>query len=157
MTDLRQYLLSIIVMAVICGVITGIFKNKSTYGSIIQLLAGLAMLIVLISPVKNIKLSNMISFPDSFTEYAKEYTQQGIQESVRAKGDIIKAQTEAYILDKAASMNTIISVSVVVSEESIPKPIFVTLKGDASPYKKQVLENDIEKQLGIAKENQIWI
>ena len=68
--------------------------------------------------------------------------------------DIIKAETEAYILDKASQLNVELSVEVTIDEENIPTA--VTLSGEVSPYARRQLQEIIESDLGIAKENQRW-
>ena len=69
---------------------------------------------------------------------------------------IIKDRTEAYILDKAASMGLSLRVEVILSEEEIPKPITVKLWGTVPPYTKTRLRNWMEDTLGIGEEDQLW-
>lgn len=70
--------------------------------------------------------------------------------------DIITQRTEAYILDKAASMSVALQVEVTLSEENPPVPRAVTLTGALSPYQKSTLEDFISGNLGIAKEEITW-
>jgi hypothetical protein len=46
---------------------------------------------------------------------------------------------------------------VYLSEDTIPVPISVEIRGSVSPYGKQQLTKLLEEELGIAKENQLWI
>lgn len=154
MDEIRQYLLSLIAAAVMCGVVHGIFGNKGTYGSLLRLLTGIVMLITLLAPISRIRIPDIASLPESFAEDARRYTEAGTEAADQAKAAIIKSQTEAYILDKAASMEVDICVEVVMSEDS--EPVAVMLQGSVSPYEKQLLESQIEAQLGIARENQQW-
>ena len=69
--------------------------------------------------------------------------------------DIIKEETEAYILDKAADLHANLHVEVIVGEDNLPTA--VTLSGEASPYARRQIQAIIANDLGISKENQKWI
>lgn len=156
MDEIRQYLMSLIAVAIICSIIHGMFHDKSTYGQLIGLLTGIVMLVVLLSPLKKITIPDWAPFQENYKLLALEYTEEGVAAANSAKADIIKAKSEAYILDKAASLDAHIYVDVTVSQEPDSIPVAVTLRGAISPYGKQVLEREIETQLGILKENQQW-
>ena len=74
----------------------------------------------------------------------------------RAMSGRIKAQTEAYILDKAAALEVTLLVEVEMSDEPIPVPCGVRLAGDVSPHAKNKLSGIITEDLGIEKERQQW-
>ena len=69
--------------------------------------------------------------------------------------DIIKEETEAYILDKAADLHANLRVEVAVGEDNLPAA--VTISGEASPYARRQIQAMIANDLGISKENQKWI
>ena len=69
--------------------------------------------------------------------------------------DIIKEETEAYILDKAADLHENLRVEVAVGEDNLPAA--VTISGGASPYARRQIQAMIANDLGISKENQKWI
>ena len=81
----------------------------------------------------------------------------GELESRNAIAASIKAQTEAYILDKAASLNATVTAEVVVTEENIPQVDTVRLTGAVAPYARGQLAAWMEQTLGIDREKQIWI
>ena len=55
--------------------------------------------------------------------------------------DIIKEETEAYILDKAADLHANLRVEVAVGEDNLPAA--VTISGEASPYaRRQITGHD---------------
>ena len=68
--------------------------------------------------------------------------------------DIIKEETEAYILDKAADLHANLRVEVAVGEDNLPAA--VTISGEASPYARRQIQAMIANDLGISKENQKW-
>ena len=65
--------------------------------------------------------------------------------------EIIKQRTQAYILDKAQALNTVLEVEVTLSDDDIPVPLKVRLKGKISPYAKGRLQATIAEDLGIEK------
>ena len=69
--------------------------------------------------------------------------------------DIIKEETEAYILDKAADLHAHLRVEVAVGEDNLPAA--VTISGEAAPYARRQIQAMIANDLGISKENQKWI
>ena len=69
----------------------------------------------------------------------------------------IKQRTESYILEKARSLGTEVTVEVTLSTEEMPVPIGVTLTGSISPYAKEQLAQMMEQELGINRKEQIWI
>ena len=49
-----------------------------------------------------------------------------------------------------------VAVDVILSDTSMPVPEYVRISGNVAPYAKQQLINIIERELGVAEENQIW-
>ena len=79
---------------------------------------------------------------------------EGTALAADAKADIITAQVEAYILDKAALYQAPVTVDVTLDEEGTP--VSVRLSGAVSPYAKTRLSEMMETDLGIKKEAQQW-
>ena len=69
----------------------------------------------------------------------------------------ISDRVEAYILDKAAQYGAQLTVTVALGSDAIPLPQRVTIQGNISPYGKTQLQSWIAENLGIAKEDQVWI
>lgn len=154
---IRQYLLSVIASALFCAVIAGLVGEKSAHSSIIKMLIGIFMAIVVILPLKRLDFSDIPSAVDAFRENGEGYSQTGTQYAREELEKVIKQQTEAYILSKAASMDLIIEVEVTLDENEPPTPNSVVIKGTVPPYAKTKLQTVITDDLGIAKENQKWI
>ena len=156
MESIRQYILSIIAAAIICGIINAWFGSKGAAGTVIKLVAGLFMTVTLLSSATHIQLTDFALGLSDISATGQNYAQAGQINASEAISDIIKQQTQAYILDKAASMELNLEVEVTLSETDPPAPDSVVLKGQVSPYAKIQLTEFIFNQLGIAKENQIW-
>ena len=72
---------------------------------------------------------------------------------------IIENELEAYILDKAQSLNVALESAQVTMEwgdEGCWYPYEATLTGNIPQREKNLLSNAIEAELGIPEENQYW-
>ena len=148
--------MSIIVAAILCAVIKGFVGEKTATGKIANLLCSVLMAITMIAPLKDINFYNIPSFFNTLSSDADEFIQDGESMAEKSLTDIIKAQTEAYILDKADRMGLDISVEVELDDKNSNAPDRVTVKGKLSPYAKEVLSSFLQDDLGIAKEKQQW-
>lgn len=157
MEFVRQYMLGILAAAIICAVINSWFGTKGTHGAIIKLLSGIFMTITLISPVLKLDLSDFSGYIDEIAYEADSAVEYGKQAAGESMSAIIKSQTEAYILDKAANWELNLMVEVTLSGSDPPIPESVVLKGSASPYAKSQLSKCIADDLGISEDQQKWI
>lgn len=155
MEGLRRYVISVTAAALICGVITGIVK-KGGAGELIRMLCGLVLAFTILYPISGLNLEALTFdlLPSAWE--GESMAAQGEKISRQSMADIIKSETEAYILDKAAALEVSLTAEVSLSEDDIPVPVGVTLSGSLSPYARSQLTNVIEKDLGIPKEKQLW-
>ena len=153
---LRHYLLSIIGASIITAILIRITEGKGTYSSVVKLLAGILLSITVLSPVTKIRISEIPSYFDTFEFQAEDAVSRGEQWSDAQLQKIIKSQTETYIIEKAKTLNTDITVEVCISDISPYVPIAVTISGSVDPYTKQCLQKYLTDNLGISKENQVW-
>lgn len=155
MENLRQYVISVTAAALICGIVTGMVK-KNAAGELIRMLCGLVLAFTVLYPISGLNIASFtfdllpsVREGESMAAYGEKITRQSM-------ADIIKSETEAYILDKAAALEVSLTAEVSLSEDDIPVPVGVTLSGSLSPYARSQLTNVIEKDLGIPKEKQLW-
>lgn len=156
MDALRQYIISVVTAAILCGILTGIL-HKGISKELIKLICGAFLAVTLMRPVLGIQDLDFSDFGLSYSREAAEAAAQGENHSMEAVSAIIKAETEAYILDKAEELNLSVRAEVSLSGDEIPVPMEVRLTGEAAPLAKQRLEEVLTKDLGIAKENLLWI
>lgn len=157
MDGIRGYLLQVISSAVVCGILTRLMGNKGLLTETVKLLAGVYMVISVLSPWVDIFLWDIGDLTGDISVNAEAFTEDGKNSAYQAMADIIKSQTEAYILDKANALGAEITVEVSLGGEEFPFPAKVTLSGTISPYGRSVLSNDISENLGISMEDQTWI
>lgn len=156
MGRISDYILRIIAAAIVCCVIKSLIKEKTATGRMVNLLCGILMTITLLSPIKDISFQSITSFYNNISLDASQYVNDGKMAARESVANIIKSQTETYILDKAKSLGLQIAVEVELDDSNNSVPCGALITGTASPYAKGVLETYIQEQLGIPKENQRW-
>ena len=155
MAALRQYVFSIVAASIISGVVM-CFLQSGTVKELLKMICGLFLAFMVISPIRQIDLSDFAITASTEADKGKEAAADGEELAADAIAQIIKTETEAYILDKAAELNAALEVRVTVSEDDLPVPVAAELSGGISPYAKRQLEAYLTDELGIPKENQIW-
>ena len=156
MEGIRQYVISVAAAAILCGILKSILPGKDAMAGILRLITGIFLAFAVIKPLAQIELEDLPVLSSDYLSEARTASADGEKIAAEAMADIIKQPTEAYILDKARSLNLRLSVTVTVSDDTLPAPVGVRLSGSVSPYAKRCLARIIEEDLGIAKENQIW-
>ena len=122
-----------------------------------QLIGGLFLAFTVIAPVADIDLDRAFDVPLDFSLQGDMLAAQGQSFSKSEMETIISQHCRSYILDKAVSYHAQLEVEVTLSQDDLPVPTAVRLQGSVSPYAKKELQQWIEDEMGIRKENQIWI
>lgn len=156
MTDVCVYLLTIVAAAVFCSVIKRIAGNKGTTGKVFELLLGVFLFITAVSPWAKLKFADLSLYIDELEVDASGYVMDGVEAAALASSDIIKSQTESYILNKAALLGMEVEVNVTLSDTEPGVPEAVSITGTASPYLKRQLQAFISQNIGIPEDMQTW-
>lgn len=155
MQEIRHWIISVFVAALICSVIKNLVGEKGVNGKIISLICSTFLTITVINPWVNIKIPTLNVLTSGINADAENISKEGREVAERELKSIIKATTESYVLEKASSMNATIQVDVMLSEDNaIPKS--VSISGDISPYTQITLSNYITDTLGIPEAQQKW-
>ena len=141
----------------IIALLRQITGDKSALGKILKIITGVFMIVTVISPLLQFRIQDIDRFIQNFQLSSQYAVDQGAHMATEEISQIIKQQTEAYILDEASKMGMEMSVEVKLSDSKPPQPCFVTLQGAVSPYQKKHLSQHITEYLGISQENQQWI
>lgn len=158
MAQLGKYILSVTAAAIIVGILTSLLDKKSGSAALMKLIAGLFLTFTAIAPIAKLDLSGLSSFVSGFESDGYAASADGEKLARGAMGDIIKNETEAYIMNKAKTYRAELTVEVTLGQtDGIPVPAGVTVAGHVSPYAKAQLQQVMEEELGISKENQRWI
>ena len=156
MVQLKQYLLSVVAAAILCSIIMRLVGKKGALSAIVKLLTGLFLAVTVISPWAKLQIMDFSTYANGLSAQAQDAVEHGQAMAYLETSSIIKSRTEAYILDKAASLGLHLEVEVTVSGSEPPQPSAVTLRGAVSPYAKQQLQQIIAKDLGIPEGSQTW-
>ena len=154
--DIKNYIISIVISAIICSVATALLGKKTAIGAVVQLLGGILLAVAILSPLVNISFRGIADYFDDLNADAQQFVMEGKNASDDSAAQIIKSRTEAYILDKANRMGLQIGVEVELDEAKNWVPCGVVFTGTVSPYAKGVLGTYVEDNLGIIRENQKW-
>lgn len=154
---MEKYILSISAAAIICAIVASLSGSNGKPNVVIKLLCGIFLTLTVIRPLAKVSIPDISSYLDDTKWDAALAGERGAayRDEVLRAG--IKANTEAYILDKAVSMAAQIHVEVTLNDEDLPLPCAVRITGSVSPYVKQQLQRMIENDLGLPKEVQEWI
>lgn len=157
MDGITEYILSITAAGVICAAVKHIIGEKNASSGLIRVVCGIFMAVTVLSPLVTIRLRDMEFIMDEFRMSGEAAVSYGTEMANEALHDIIKQETEAYVLNEVKRLGLDLSVSVSLSETQPPVPVAVTLTGDVSPYHKKTVSRFIEDNLGVGEEYQIWI
>ena len=157
MDAVRQYLLNVICASVICACIRLLLPQKQPGSKTVNMLCGIFLVICTISPLIQIQVEDWNFYTDSFSYDADRIVESASTDQADAYRESIKQLTQAYILDKAESYASELSVEVTLSEQDPPVPCAVTIDGTIPPQVKEKLEAFLEFEINIPKEAQTWI
>lgn len=156
MESLGQYIISLCTAGILCALVQHIASKHEAHRKLISFLCGICMLITAIVPWFTFRFSDLGSFTGALQTQSEQAVTQGQQLAEKAMTDIIKSQSEAYILNKATSMGLTIHAEVHLQQTLPYAPDYVTLSGPAAPLAKNKLASYIQDTLGIPKEKQLW-
>ncbi len=157
MEAIREYLIGVVAAALLCGVITTLVESKGMLGPAVKFLASLLLLLAVIRPWATISLDTLFDFTGNVTADGQDIVSSGEKMAEEAYRAGIKTRMEAYILDEAKALDCNLTVEVELSQENLCTPRRVTLRGSISPYAKQAMATMLTEELGIKREDQIWI
>ena len=154
MESLRGYIQTITVAAILCAVVTTIIPGKAAGQKVMRMICGFFLLAVLCKPMEGFQFSEGENVLDIYRQEALNIEAQAQNEVDMELSDVIRAQTETYIEDKAGTLGAEIDAVVILDDEMIPCQ--VELDGEVSPYVKSRLTEQIKSDLGIPAERQVW-
>lgn len=157
MDGIREYILCITAAALVCSALKLLMGEKGTMAAMVKLLCGLFLCITAVRPLIRLEIGDLSGYVQSFGVDASLAASEGEAAAAKAFSAIIKSETEAYILDKAESVEAAVTVEVTLSGDDPPLPCAVTITGACSPYAKTALRTFIEQDIGIPREAQTWI
>ena len=150
---LERYLLSILICALICGILSQILMDTKRK-KLVRMICGIVTAIYIFYPLTKVKLEKHMQFPDADWNEADYYISAGEKLSLTEQEKCIKTYCETYILDKAKALDAEIAVEIYLNEEKVP--CFVQIECAVPSNVQNELQKILETDLGIAKGNQKW-
>lgn len=157
MEVITEYLLSITGAGILCAVVRTLIGSRCTSGKLIQAVCGVFMAITVFAPLVNFRFHDFDGYFKEIQYSAEGIVEDGTKMASEAMAEIIKQQSESYIMDKATTIGANIRVQVKMTDTNPPVPKEVILSGSISPYDKKMISQYIIMNLGISEENQQWI
>lgn len=156
MEALRTYLLGIAVTAMAVTLLSALLKEGALRRAV-QLAGGVVLILAVLGPLLR---NGLDAFGSYLTELKmrEDALQTGIEvENSDVLERIIRRETEAYILDKAAALGAEVTATVTVEQGShYPYPYTATVEGMLTEAQKEALSEDLELSLAIPKERQVF-
>lgn len=153
MEAMRQYALTLICTALVCGILLQLFP-AGTSGRLLRLICSAVMLCALLAPVRRMALPELEEITDGFSDSADAAVQEGMDMARKERLMLIKSELEAYILERAAAMRCTITADICLNEDGYPQSVRLT--GKVSEAQQEELGTILSNDLGIPKENQQW-
>lgn len=154
MENLKAYMLSVMSAVTLCALLLQFAGTKGSLSSMIHLLTALFLTFTALKPLLSIKLSELEELQWQTDLEAIHAVSEGESMAKDAVDAIIKENTEAYILEKAASLGFLPQIDVTITEH---KPTGIQITGTVSPYFKSHLSEWLSEMLDIPLEEQIWL
>ena len=149
MDAIRRYVITLTAAAMLCALVKAITAGRKGQEKILSLVCGIFLLATALGPLPD------LSDPTAQVQAeAGRMASQAEDETKRQMAAIISEEAASYILDKADALGLQLEVQVELDAELLP--CGVRLQGAASPYARSQLSGQIETELGIPKERQVW-
>lgn len=153
MTDLRQYILSVITAALISAILSET-AGKGSGKNAVRMVCGLFLAVSFFSPLTFRMETDFSKLYRNISEDADREVSSGKAMATGEISAVIKEQTESYIENKAAQFNTALTAEVILDDNSIPCKAI--LHGSITESARTYLEVCCTTELGIPKENLTW-
>ena len=154
MDFLRSYILSISATAMLCTLAIQIVGQKGTSSVVIQMVCGMLIAFSVIKPLGQISLPNVQEYANSLDKKVSAAVETGVNQTKELINLRITESTVSYVQSKASELGASLSVRISLDQNSIP--VQIELTGKIAPNAKSVLEEIIQTDFGIRKEDQIW-
>lgn len=157
MEVLRIWVRTLAAAALIAGGALALAPNGPAK-SAVRLCASLLLLTVLLGPLRQLRLEELAEAVAAQRIRSRELGGAAQADAGSLYQQIIREETEAYILEQAARLGIgSMRVKVTLKEgEACPYPWSAVLEGNASREQREGLADCLEGELGIPKERQQW-
>ena len=156
MSEVREYLLSIVAAALLTTLARSLIPEGGVR-RVASVVCGLLLALCALSPLLQLDIDDAAQ-SIARIRMENETLRTGVEVKNRELvNQIIKQNTQTYILDKAASMGLALQAAVEMRDDgAYPYPYRVTLTGVCTEAQRLQLTRYIEENLAIPAERQAW-
>ncbi len=154
MDGLRQYILTMVLAAILCAVVVTVLPEKAGKQRMIRMICGFFLLAAACKPIGGFAFAVDTGTLDEHRRAAERVQTEAQAQADEAMLTVITNQTETYIEDKAKALGAAVSAAVTLDKDMLPWQVELT--GEVSPYVKTRLSQILSSDLGIPDERQVW-
>lgn len=155
MYAIKEYIFTVIAVSIIVSLVKSL-SQFSGIGKQIRFLCGLILTMTFLQPLLRLSIPDLSEFRLPSASYDANPIIAGQVYFEESVSEIIKEQTESYILSKAAELGAMITVTIQMDWNNPPVPYSVYIGGEYTHEQKMTLTNMISNDIRITQENQIW-
>ena len=152
-----EYLVSVTGAALVCCGIMCLSSKSTQDNTIIRLICGVFLLITIVHPVLQLKVTLPHDFIESLQTDTDDIIDRGADAFTASNKMHITDQLEAYVQQKLNTLNCDLEVDFTLQDEFPHTPTKIQLTGIVSPYMKSYISKWLHTELGIKPEAQQWI
>ncbi len=155
MADLKSYVLTVVVAAILGAVIMSIAPTGKGQQKMLKVICGFFLLLVVCAPLKTAELNLEEDLLTEARKAAQAMEAEAKEQVDEEMSERIRQKVGAYIEDKAAELGAVITAKVSLQQDFTPWS--VELSGSVAPYTKAALSRTIAEELSIPQERQVWL
>ncbi|NCB74129.1 MAG: hypothetical protein EOM51_05220 [Clostridia bacterium] len=159
MTDFAgQWIRAIAGAALICAAATSL-TPKGKVKNVLKFICGIVLICAMVNPIIKQEFPSISLEMSKYRSDADDIIASAEEKENKLSRTIIENELEAYILDKAQSLNIkleSVEVSVKWGDEGCWYPYELSLTANISQRERMLISNFIEAELGVPNERQYW-
>lgn len=149
----KQYVLSVIASVLLCKIVMHLITDLR-YRRLVQLIGGTFLAVTILNPILSAEIDYSPEL-DIGRFSPDEYVNSGKLAAIQEQEQGICNACESYIANKAKALGAAVTAEVFLDEMLHPNSARLYIQTGSEHQKK--LEQILEADLGITKENQAWI
>jgi len=159
MTDFAgEWIRAIAGAALICAAATALTPKGKTK-NVLKFICGIVLICAMVNPIIKQDFPSMSLEMSKYRSDADDIIASAEEKENKLSRTIIENELEAYILDKAQSLNMqleSVEVSAKWGDEGCWYPYEVSITANIPQRERMLISNCIEAELGVPKERQNW-
>ena len=153
---MQSFVIRIISAAILCAVMLRINGKCRNTAIPSKILISLFILLTMVQAFRDVNLQDYFRYFENIEDTAASIIDEGEYKANSEIADIINERIASYISSRGRHYGVNLTVQVTAIDSETMRPIGVSICGEVSPYIKKLLTSEIENDLGIPEEDQLW-